>query len=236
MMDKQKVKTVITYLLEKEAFPNFWMNFGPRKSGEHYGIYSAPSQDFDTKLKKVKIISPVELWHKYKFPNGFTDKSFERYVYQQSYIRTFDADRIIAPEKYIHKFFTVSKDKQKQYTKKLAFITCDLSDKEKEYIVNYFQNEKDKVFARFKKFLPKLKTLNPEIKDFNPKNVLDLEDLYLGMTSRFNFMDIKYFCGLTDMNTANKNSDKLESLLGFGPGFHIEPHRLRKLIDAIKQT
>lgn len=236
MINEHQVKTAIKNLLEKESLPDFWsMVISGREEVPHWALYCAPGQDFDKKLQEHGFISPIELWHQYKFPDGFTDESFERYVWKQSYIRTFDSNRIIDPEKYVQQFFAASTDEQKRYVKELSNITGVLSDEEKEYVVNYFQDEKGKVFTRLKKFLPELKALNPEIKDFNPKTAVGLENLYLGMTSRFHPADIEYFCGLTDMKQANKNADKIESLLGFTPGFRIEPHRLQKLIATIKQ-
>lgn len=71
MVNKQKIKNVIKLLLTKEV--DSFCAPGP---------YCAPSQQFDTVLRKNGFVPPIKLWHQYKFPSGFTDISFEKYIHQ----------------------------------------------------------------------------------------------------------------------------------------------------------
>lgn len=222
MINKQKVKNVIKNILDKEAV-------------FQYGHCSS-AKIFDTEIRKHGFIPNIILYHQYKFPIGFNEESFENYIMQQIYMYTFDINRIINPEKYIQKFFNntvVSKSDQQEYLSKLINTTKTLSDEEKEYIVKYFQQEQSKAFIRISNFLPELKKLNPEIQDINPKNIFDFFDLYIGMTSQFFYEDIKYFCSLNNHKEAEKNQDKIKSVLGFSPSFYIAPHRVQQLINGI---
>lgn len=224
MVDKQKVCNIINNLLNDEA-------------GFQNGHWSS-AQDFDIMLKKHGFIPIIEIYHKYKFPDGFDEQSFEQYVMQQVYIHIFDADRIMNPEKYMQKFFrgtAVPEQEQKQYLADMEKVTGHLSDEEKEYIVNYFCAEQPKAFDRIARFLPKLKVLNPEVIKINPKTIFDFMDLYVGMTSRFHPEDIEYFCSLPpeQHEQAINNQDKIMSVLGIKPNFVMAPYRAKQLIDGI---
>ena len=221
MINKQKVQSVIKNMLNHEAlFP--------------YEQHESSAQNFDNELCELGITPAVEVCHTYKFPAGFDEASFERYIMQQTYIHLFDPDRILAPEKYIQRFYTgtdIPKPVQQAYLLDLLKVTDLLSDEEKEYIANYFLAEKPLAVVRMKSFLPELKKLNPEIDDINPQSAFDFYNLYIGMTSRFHPEDIKYFSTLTDFDEADKNQALLKSVLGVDPQFRIAPHRVKQLID-----
>ena len=224
MINKQKVQNVINNLLKKEA------GF---QSGHWYS-----AQDFDDALRKRDFVPTIEIYHKYKFPDGFDEQAFEQYVMEQEYIHTFDADRIMNPEKYIQKFFdgaTVPEQEQKQYLEGLKKLTEHLSDAEKEYVVQYFLAEQPKVLARLARLLPQLRVLNPEIKNIKPKSIFGFMDLYVGMTSRFHPEDIAYFCSLPAESHQQVIQDqgKTMSVLGVVPSFVMAPYRVKNLIDGI---
>lgn len=226
MINNKNVQNVIEKLLTQEAvFQD--------------GHWSS-AHNFELAIKKLGFIPPVAISHQYKFPNGFDEESFERYVMQQIYIHMFDSDRITNPEKYIKKFFngtTVPEQEQKQYLTELAKITGSLSNTEKESVIKYFLSLQPTALNNLARFLPELQQLNPEIRDikFNNKSVFGFFDLYIGMTSRFHPKDIAYFCLLTDNEKAIKRQDEAISILGLGisPHFLMEPNRMRQLIDGI---
>ena len=93
--------------------------------------------------------------------------------------------------------------------------------------------EQSQSFSRMAAFWPKIKTLNPEVTDTAPQTPFDFYNLYIGMTSRFHIEDIRYFSTLTDFEVADKNQNKIEVVLGFGPGFRIAHYRVQQLIDGI---
>ena len=225
MIDKQKVHNVIKNLLDHEAlFP--------------YEQHESSAQIFYDKLLRHGFKPTIEVCHEYKFPNGYDEASFEKYIFQQAYIHLFDPERVIDTEKYVQKFYAgmdadVPEDLQKGYLADLLKITGALSDEEKAYVADYFLSEQPKAFPRMVAFWPEIKRLNPEIADINPQKPIDFYNLYIGMTSRFHPEDIKYFSNLTDFETADKNQNKIEDVLGFGPGFRIAPHRIQQLIDGI---
>ncbi len=223
MIDKQKVQNVIKKLLDQEAlYP--------------YEKHDSSAQIFNTELRKHGFNPTIEIYHKYKFPKGYPEASFERHIFQQFYIYLFNPDRITNTEKYVQHFYEgtkVPKRLQMEYLTDLIKITGILSTEEKEYLVNYFLIEQPKAFSRMVAFLPEIKRMNPEIADTNPDKPLDFYNLYIGMTSRFHPEDIKYFSTLTDFTQANKYTDKIKSVLGFAPGFRIAPHRAKQLINEI---
>lgn len=225
MIDKQKVQRVITNLLDHEAlFP--------------YEQHESSAQIFYDKLLQNGFKPTIEVCHEYKFPNGYDEASFEKYIFQQAYIHLFDPERVTNTEKYVQRFYAdmdadVPEPVQKEYLADLLKVTGALSDEEKAYVADYFRAEQPKAVARMKSFLPELKKLNPEIDSINPQSAFDFYNLYIGMTSRFHLEDIKYFSSLSDFDEADKNQRKLEDVLGFGPGFRIAPHRIQQLIDQI---
>lgn len=225
MIDKQKVQNVIKNLLEHEAlFPE--------------EQYISSAQKFESKLREHGFEPPIEVCHKYKLPKGYDEASFERYVLQQIYIHLFEPERVTDTEKYVKKFYAdmdadVPESVQKEYLADLLKITGALSTEEKEYVADYFMAEKPKAFQRLAAFWSEIKSLNPEIADMNPQKAGDFYTLYMGITSRFHPEDIKYFSGLTDFETADKNQNKIEDVLGFGPGFRVAPNRAQQLIDGI---
>jgi len=224
MIDKSKVKRVINDLLTKEALVG-------------YEQWSSPAQKFDNELRQHGFIPSIEIYHKYKFPDGFDAESFQRYIFQQIYIFLFDPLRVVNPELYIKNFYanlSVPKHIQQEYLSDLVKITGFLSDEEKEYVADYFLNEQKQVVDRIKSFLPELKKLNPEINDINPQSILDFDSLYIGMASLFHVDDIKYFLTLTDRRAANKNLKKLKHIFGTEPGFFMAPERVKQLIDGIR--
>lgn len=225
MIDKQKVQRVITNLLEHEAlFPE--------------EQYISSAQKFESKLREHGFEPPIEVCHKYKLPKGYDEASFERYVLQQIYIHLFEPERVTDTEKYVKKFYAdmdadVPESVQKEYLADLLKVTGALSDEEKAYVAHYFRAEQPKAVGRMKSFLPELKKLNPEIDSINPQSAFDFYNLYIGMTSRFHLEDIKYFSSLRNFDEADKNHNKIENVLEFGPGFRIEPNRTQQLIDGI---
>lgn len=223
MIDKQKIQSVIKNLLNHEAlFP--------------YEQHESSAQKFGNELCKLGITSAVDVCHPYKFPAGFDESSFERYIMQQTYIHLFDPDRVLAPEKHILRFYadtSIPKSAQQAYLSDLLKVTDSLSYEEREYVVNYFLAEQPQAVVRMKKWLPELKKLNPEIDDINPRSAFDFYNLYIGMTSRFHPEDIKYFLILTDFDEADKNQALLKSVLGVDPQFRIAPHRVKQLIDGV---
>ena len=232
MIDKQKVQKVIDNILKEATFQN--------------GHWSS-SQNFDTELRKSGFVPNIVLWHQYKFPKEFTEESFENYIMQQEYIHFFDVNRIMNPKQYVDKMFDYSgmpelavgidiEAEKKAYLFKLIKSTGVLSDEEKKYIVDYFQNEQKYAFDRIKSFLPELKKLNPEIKNINPTSIHDFFDLYIGMTSRYHPEDIEYFASLSKtgrFDEASNNQDKIKKIIGFGPNFRLAPHRVETLINGI---
>ena len=225
MIDKQKVQNVINYLLEHEAlFP--------------YERHESSAQIFYDKLLQNGFKPTIEVCHEYKFPNGYDEASFEKYIFQQAYIHLFDPERVTNTEKYVQRFYAdmdtkVPESVQKNYLADLVKITDSLSAEEKLYVADYFMAEQPKAFPRMVAFLSEIEILNPEIADINPQKPFDFYNLYIGMTSRFHPEDIKYFSNLTNFDESDKNQNKIENILGFGPGFRIAPHRIQQLIDGI---
>lgn len=223
MIDKQKIQNVIKFLLNKEAI-------------SPYEQHVSSAQNFETELKKHGFEPPVEICHKYKFPKGYNETSFERYIFQQIYIHLFDSDRIINTEKYIKKFYKgsdVPKQIQKEYLGDLLKVTGQLSIEEKKHVADFFRFEQPKAFPRMSVLLPELKSLNPEIADINPQTPFDFYNLYIGMTSRFHPEDIKYFLSTKDFEEADRNRDKIKEIFGFAPEFRIAPGRVKQLIDSV---
>lgn len=225
MIDKQKVQNVIKNLLDHEALYS-------------YEQHESSAQIFYDKLLQCGFNPTIEVCHEYKFPKGYDEASFEKYIFQQLYIHLFDPERVINTEKYVQRFYAdmdaeVPEPMQKEYLADLLKVTGTLSDEEKEYVADYFRNEQPKAFPRMVAFWSEIKNSNPEIADINPQKPIDFYNLYIGMTSRFHPEDIKYFSNLTDFETADKNQNKIETVLGFGPGFRIAPHRVQQLIDEI---
>lgn len=223
MIDKNKVQKVIRDLLDHEAFDGL----------EHW---FSPSQEFDTKLRQRGIVPNIEIYHKYKFPDGFDAESFQRIIIQLTYIYLFDSDRVMNPEKYIKNFYakiSVPEHIQQEYLSDLVKITGSLSTKEKECVVDYFLREQKQVVNRIKSFLPELKKLNPEIADINPQHIFDFYDLYLGLASFFHVDDIKYCLSLSapDREKAGKELNKIKSILGVEPEFFMAPHRVQQLVQ-----
>ena len=225
MIDKQKVQEVIKNLLDHEAlFP--------------YEQHESSAQIFHDELLRRGFNPTIEVCHEYKFPKGYDEAAFERCIFQQVYIHLFDPERVTNTEKYVQNLYAdmdadVPEHLQKEYLADLLKITGTLSDEEKAYVADYFRAEQPKAFSRMTAFWPEIKSLNPEIADINPQKTIDFYNLYIGMTSRFHPEDIKYFSNLTDFETADKNQNKIEDVLGFGPGFRIAPHRIQQLIDGI---
>lgn len=223
MVNEQKVQEVIKNLLDHEAlFP--------------YEQYVSSAQIFYDELLRCGFNPTIEVCHKYKFPKSYDEASFERYIFQQAYIHLFDPERITDTEKYVQRFYAgmdvdVPEPIQKEYLADLLKVTGTLSDEEKVFVADYFHREQPKAFSRMVAFWPEIKSLNPEIADINPQTPFDFYNLYIGMTSRFHPEDIKYFGSITDFEEADKNNNKIETVLGFGPGFRIAPHRVQQLID-----
>ncbi len=181
---------------------------------------------------------PIQICHEYKFLAGFDEVSFERYVWQQTWIHLFDADRVINHGKYIQKFYEgtdVPKHMQKKCLADLLKVTGALSSEEREYVADYFKAEQPKALSRMAEMLPEIKHLNPEIAVINLQNAFDFHDLYIGMASRFHPADIKYFMGLSieRHDQVNKYHCKIEALLGFGVGIRLSTTRLQQLTDGI---
>lgn len=226
MIDKQKVQQVIQELLEHEAL-------GPDAQ------YYSSAEIFAAKLKDAGILSPIEICHEYKFPNGFDEPSFQRYIFQQLWIHLFDPDRIINPKKYLQRFYDgtdVPAAVQQEYLDELLAVTGDLSAEERAYVADYFKAEQPRALPRMADLLPEIKRQNPEIADINPQDAFAFHDLYIGMASRFHPADIKYFIGLSfeDHDRVSNECSKIETLLGFGVGFCLSPARLQLLIDRIQ--
>ena len=225
MVDKQKIQEAIKKLLDHEAlFP--------------YEQHESSAQIFHDELLRRGFNPTIEVCHEYKFPKGYDEAAFERYIFQQDYIHLFDPERVTNTEKYVQNLYAdmdadVPEHLQKEYLADLLKITGTLSDEEKAYVADYFRAEQPKAFPRMVAFWSEIKALNPEIADINPQKPIDFYNLYIGMTSRFHPEDIKYFSNLTDFETADKNQNKIETVLGFGPGFRIAPHRIQQLIDGI---
>ncbi len=225
MIDKQKVQQVINELLEHEALGL-------------YAQHNSSAQEFEAKLKEHGIASPIEICHEYKFPKGFDEASFERYIFQQIWIHLFDSDRVINPEKYIQKVYEgtdVPQLYQKAYLADLLKVTGGLSAAERECVADYFRTEQPKALPGMAALLPEIKRLNPEIADINPENAFDFYNLYIGMASRFHPADIKYFMGLDfeQHDQVHNEHNKMAELLGFDVGFRLEPGRRMQLIDAV---
>jgi hypothetical protein len=229
MIDKNKIEKLIQTMLEKEAY-------------FQDGHWSS-SQNFDNELRKHGFIPPVPLYHKYKFPSGFTEESFEQFVMAQIYFYFFDTERITNPKSYVDKYFQYAEEfpyldieaEKKAYLFKILSITGPLSKEEKEYLSNYFANEKAKSLGNLASYLDELKNLNPEIKDINinPNDIFRLTDLYIGMTSRFHYEDIKYFCSINNMDQATIDQENIQKATGINPNFRIAPYRAKKIIEGI---
>lgn len=220
---KIKLKNVIQKLKQEATFQS--------------GHWSS-SLYFEQDLKKNGIIPPIEIYHQYKMPDGYSEKEYEDYIMWLFELIYFDSDRIMNIPKYIDKITygtDMSEQEKQDYKNQLEKTISGLSDLEKQQIVNMIiqdrQSAPDEIYNQIKL----IKSLNPELKDINIPRGKE-SDFLIGVTSCFHPDDIKYFLSLNDINKARSEIDKFRNTIGINTySLFLSPERMQKILDSFQQ-
>jgi len=196
------------------------------------------SQDFDSYLKSQGIISPIEIYHPYKMPAGYTEKSYEDFIMWQSFLQFFTQTRITNIPKYVHDTTdgtTMSEPEKQEYINQLEQTLSDLTEEEKKEIVMYLTEEQSHASNILAQQVNIIKQLNPELQNIDvPKD--KILDFLIGVTSAFHPEDIKYYLGIQDFDKEHQKQEEFRQLLGFNPGsLYMEHNRILQLTDAVRK-
>lgn len=216
------------------------------------GKWSSSAKDYQDFLMAQGIKLPIELFHKYKYPNNVTPQKFEEQVQTLLFFLTFDVRRIKNPREYTEWLISgmerVSGENKDVVPlteeEKLNLINnmCDpvknLSDADKNQLVDYIQQQRSTVVRRVTDLLSQTIELNPELLDINwdNKNLQDFFEILDGVSYGYAPMDIIYYIeNKHDLARIRKEQNKEEfiKLVGRDPHVLIHPTRIKIMLDEI---
>lgn len=219
--------------------------------GGHWSSSAKNYQDFLT-AQGIKL--PINLFHEYKYPNNVTPQKFEEQVRTLFFFYTFDVGRITNPRGYAE-FMIAGMERMAREDKNIVPLTeeeklnligkiCEpvknLSDADKNQLVDYIQQQRSTVVARVADLLSQTVELNPELLDINwdDKNLQDFFEILDGVSYGYAPMDIKYYIdNKHDLARIRKEQREEEfiNLIGDGPHLFIQPDRIKIILDEIKK-
>jgi len=204
----------------------------------HAGHWSS-AKYFDEDLHKRGIVSPIEIYHQYKMPNGYSEKEYEDYIMWLSELVFFEPDRILNIPKYVEKATygsNMSVQEKQDYKNLLNKPLEDLNDLEKQDLVAILLKQKASVDYEIQNQINIIKKLNPELKDIIIPRGKEL-DFLIGVTSEFHQDDINYFLHIKEMNKEHAEQEKFRKTIGMKTyALFIEPSRRQKIINAVRMN
>lgn len=226
--DATKVLNVISNILEQEAM--------------FKGHWSS-AENFERWLKEDGFVPGCKISHQYKFPNGISEEDYEKQITNNMYYFAFDPMRILDTKRYVEQMYKNIPDasaKEKQEI--LNFynnITGELNDAEKQKIILHFTSAEnvDNARLKIKNMVREIKQLNPVLADIPVVSLEDAKDLLIGATSRYHPEDIRYF--ITEINKTGgldkirQDQELFYSVLNYSPNLFMAPSRIKQIVDGI---
>jgi hypothetical protein len=192
------------------------------------------SEYLEQDLKSKGIVPPIEIYHKYKMPYGYTEKEYEDYVMWLLSLLWFEPNKILNIPEYVNKTLSgtnITDEEKQSYQNKLNKPVENLSDDEKSALVELLLKEQKLAPKEILNQINMVKNINPEVKDIKI-NTGQEADFLIGITSGFHPDDIKYFLSITDFDKAREEKKKL----GMNTyALFMEPKRMQKIIDAVQE-
>lgn len=221
---KMKVLNAIEKLKQESTFQN--------------GHWSS-AQYFDEDLRKKGIVPPIELYHQYKMPDGYSEKEYEDYIMWLTELSFFEPDRILNIPKYVDKMTygsDMSIQEKQDYENLLNKSLKNLNDEEKQEVVAILSKQKSSANQEIRKQIDIIKKLNPELKDI-PVLYGKEFDFLIGVTSKFHHDDIKYFLSIKDINQERAEQEKFRKTIGMDTySLFIEPNRRQKILNTVRMN
>lgn len=217
------------------------------------GHWSSSAKDYQDFLTAQGIKLPIELFHKYKYPNNVTPQKFEEQLQTLVFFLTFDTRRIEKPREYAEWIISETEriarnddaapltDKEKsELIRKYCDAVKNLSDAEKSQLVDYVKQQSESVVSQIVDLFMKTADLNPELMDINLDNasLYDFVEILDGVSYGYNPIDIKYY--IENKNNLaqvrkEQNTEEFIRLVGKNPHVFIHPDRIRIMLDEIKK-
>lgn len=197
------------------------------------------AQYFDEDLRKKGIVPPIEIYHQYKMPDGYSEKEYEDYIMWLNELSFFEPDRILNIPKYVNKitYGTDMSAREKQdYENLLNKSLKNLNDEEKQEVVAILLKQKSSANIEIRKQIDIIKKLNPELKDITVPYGKEF-DFLIGVTSEFHHDDIKYFLSIKDINQEHAEQEKFRKTIGMDTySLFIEPNRRQKILNTMRMN
>ena len=174
---KVKIQTVIEKMKKDATFRD--------------GHWSS-SEYFERDLKQKGIIPPIEIHHQYKFPKGFSEKTFEDHVMWLEDLKWFEPEKILDTNNYVDRLTagsSMSKEEIQDLKKQLSEPLKGLNDNEKQEVIDILSKQQLSANEELKKQINAVQKLNPELQDIKIPAGKEV-DFLIGVTSGFHYVKI----------------------------------------------